>query len=109
MAEEEQRQRFLQKIRSQSRSSPAGRHWADFHALLSRYATKESWPPMPLILAASGESDQVKYERLGQQLLWAIENDCFAEAITFLESLHDDGQWNTAPLDAWAQDSYWRP
>ncbi len=106
MTEELQRQRFLQLIKSKCRSSPAGRHWSRFHALLSRYATKENKPPMPLILAASGESDQAKHERLGQQLLWAIENDGFAEAVIFLECLHDDGQWNTAPLDTWWRDSY---
>ena len=108
MTNEERKQRFLARIRSEGRSSPEGKHWADFHALLIRFQKvgEVEAPPVPLILAASGESNRSKHQRLSEQLDWAIVNGCFDEAILFLESLSDD-KWNTGASNDWNNDHYW--
>ena len=108
MTDEERRQQFLETIKSLGRSSPTGKYWAEFHALLKRHgrAGEAKGPPVPLILAASGESDRSKHDRLAHQLLWAIDHGCFAEAVTYLEGLADDEQWNIGSADSWDQDYY---
>jgi hypothetical protein len=80
---------FLKTIKSHGRSSPAGRHWDDFHKLLCQLAAqgKTARPPMPLILAASGESDGAKHRRLGEQLKWAKANGILAAALRSCRSL----------------------
>lgn len=108
MTDEERRQKFLAIIKSQGRSSPAGKHWAEFYTLLKRYgsAGDVKGPPVPFILAASAESDRAKHDRLAQQLSWAIEHNCFAQAIAYLEGLADGEQWNIGSPATWDQDSY---
>jgi len=108
MTDEDRRQQFLTAIKSQGRSSPTGKYWADFHALLKRYSSAGEGkdPPVPMILAASGESDRSKHDCLARQLLWAIDHGCFAEAVSFLEGLTDDEQWNIGSADSWDQDYY---
>ena len=61
--------------------------------------------PVPLILAASGESDRSKHQRLSDQLDWAIANGCFDEAIEFLENL-DENKWNSDPAKAGEREFY---
>jgi len=108
MTEQARLQEFLAAIKSKGRSSPSGKSWADFHAFLKRH-TRPGEPenlPMPLILAASGESNRAKHERLAQQLRWAIERGCFAEALAFLENLDGAEQWNFGSSQDWDRDSY---
>ncbi|MBI4319598.1 MAG: hypothetical protein HY675_14005 [Chloroflexi bacterium] len=97
---------FLTAIKADGRSSPAGIHWHRFYEFLQ--AKKRMSPtklPLPLILAASGESNGSKHRRLASQLEWAIENNCLDDAIHYLEGMPRD-QWNTGSLDQWEQDHY---
>jgi very-short-patch-repair endonuclease len=101
---------FLEKIKSEGRSSPAGQHWMAFHELLCRHATRigAGRPPVPFILAASGESDSSKHKRLGEQLRWAQANGTLTEALEFLRGLRSD-QWNRGIAENWNRSSYWEP
>ena len=107
MVDEEMKQEFLARIKSEERSSPTGKHWADFHAVLTQHqrASESGRPLAPLILAASGASDRDKHQRLSDQLDWAIANDCFEAAINFLEKLDDDN-WNSSTPDNWNAENY---
>jgi hypothetical protein len=106
MTEEAEKQAFLARVKSEGRSSPAGWDWQEFYLLLCRYHEQgaPAKPPVPLILAASGASDDSKHTRLSEQLAWAITHSCFREAITFLERLPRD-HWNAGSLDQWNRDS----
>lgn len=98
---------FLYEIKEEGRSSPAGMYWNDFFKFLKSFEnSKESNPPVPLILAASGESDTSKHQRLSKQLEWALEHHCLDEAIEFLNKLSRD-QWNSGSLENWSKNSYW--
>ena len=78
----------LGALKAQGRSSPAGLHWQRFYELLMGHRGQgRGHPPVPLILAASGASDASKHHRLGDQLRWAEQNGCLAEAIRFLTVL----------------------
>lgn len=99
---------FLEQIKAEGRSSPAGQYWMAFHEMLCRQASRTVIvrPPMPLILAASGESDFSKHKRLEEQLRWAQENGVLDEAIEFLRGLRPD-QWNCGTPENWHRSSYW--
>lgn len=107
MTEEAERQAFLAQVNSEGRSSPAGWDWQEFYLLLCRHQQQgtPAKPPVPLILAASGASDDSKHTRLSDQLAWAIAHGCFREAITFLDRLPRD-KWNGGRLEEWHRDSY---
>ena len=100
---------FLERIKTEGRSSPAGMHWMAFHELLSHHAGQAGTerPPMPLILAASGEADSTKHRRLGEQLHWALEHGVLVEALQFLNALQPD-QWNWGTAESWHRSSYWK-
>ena len=100
---------FLNAIKAESRSSPAGVYWQEFYAFLqTKKQEYQDDPPIPLILAASGESDASKHRRLSSQLEWATKNGCIDEAIRYLEDIPNE-QWNSGTLEQWEQDSYWSP
>lgn len=101
---------FLGRIKAEGRSSPNGQYWDSFYKLLCRHADrgKESRPPAPLILAASGESSSVKHQRLEEQLRWAAARGILPEALQFLANLQPD-QWNCGAAADWHRESYWRP
>jgi hypothetical protein len=107
MGDLERIESFLGEIRRDDRSSPDGKHWHQFYQLLSRHASDGRQPPMPHILAASGESNDAKFTRLREQLLWASEQRCLDEALSFLANL-DPVHWNSVVGGDWARDSYWR-
>ncbi len=98
---------FLEQIRAEGRSSPAGQHWMAFHEMLCRQAvrTGAGRPPVPFILAASGESDSSKLRRLGEQLRWAQDNGTLEEALEFLRGLRPD-QWNSGTAENLHRSSY---
>ena len=97
---------FLGTLKEQGRSSPAGMHWQWFYEfLLAKRRQGQGNPPVPLILAASGESDASKHRRLGDQLRWAEANGCLADAIRSLTDLPAE-DWNACPPAQWNQDSY---
>jgi hypothetical protein len=98
---------FLERIKVEGRSSPAGQHWAAFHALLSGCSqpTPAGKPPPPLILAAAGESGDSKHRRLGEQLRWAEANGVLTDALQFLNDLKPD-QWNSGSAESWNRSLY---
>jgi hypothetical protein len=97
---------FLSAIKTEGRSSPAGMYWHEFYEFLrTRSNPGKKQPPVPLILAASGEPDSEKHARLRSQLEWALDNGCVVEAIGYLERLPAD-EWNSCPLERWGQESY---
>ncbi len=96
----------LGTLKAQGRSSPGGLHWQRFYELLLGHRGQgHGDPPVPLILAASGESDASKHNRLGDQLRWAEQSGCLTEAIRFLTVLPAEN-WNVGALANWHQDSY---
>lgn len=99
---------LLEQIKAEGRSSPAGQHWMAFHEVLRRHAARigVSPPPVPFILAASGESDSSKHKRLEEQLRWAHANGALTEALEFLRGLRPD-QWNSGTAENWHRSSYW--
>jgi hypothetical protein len=64
---------FLATLKTEGRSSPCD--WHRFYEFLAakRLPNKKA-PPVPMILAASDESDASKHRRLGERLEWALEN-----------------------------------
>jgi hypothetical protein len=99
---------FLAGIKEKGQSSPAGHAWQQFYEFLAnRKGAAQSPPPVPLILAASGESSASKHRRLASQLAWASEGGILQEALHYLETLSDE-KWDTSPLDRWNKDSYWK-
>ena len=98
---------LLQRTKAEGRSSPSGLSWAKFHELLCGYmgSVEATRPPMPLILAASGESNSAKHQRLKEQLQWAQANACLKEALQFLNHLEPE-QWNQGALEKWDHSTY---
>lgn len=100
---------FLEQIKSEGRSSPAGMHWNNFfNFLCSKQQPGQRKPPVPLILAASGASDASKHWRLSEQLRWAEESGCLDDALSFLQFISAE-HWNTCSPEQWNQDNYWTP
>jgi len=92
---------YLARCRNAGRSSPDGSAWHDFWTRLS--AAKPagmSNPPVPLILAASGESHGSKHRRLREQLEWADRSGLLDLALSWLSAVPPD-KWNVAGLDDW--------
>ena len=102
-------QEFLDESKAQGKASPDGMYWNDFFLFIRKYKQAgETDPPVPLILAASGESPASKQQRLEAQLEWAQTNNCLEQAIDFLKKL-DDQKWVTSPASGWNTSSYWTP
>ena len=99
---------YLAECKGVGRSSPAGSAWHDFWTRMS--AAKPagvSDPPVPLILAASSESNASKHRRLREQLEWAERNGLLDVALSWLAAIPAE-QWNVSSLDRWHVDSYLR-
>lgn len=97
---------FLKQLRKEGRSSPAGMYWNDFYTFLKKFKqSSEPDPPVPLILAASCESDASKYSRLKKQLQLALDHNCLNEAIEFLNNISLEN-WNSGPLEKWDKTYY---
>jgi len=97
---------YLESIKEEGRSSPAGMHWNDFFLFLKKFKKNDHTdPPVPLILAASGESDATKHRRLSHQLYWALDNGCVDEALSFLKNL-DAAKWNSCTAESWYDSNY---
>jgi hypothetical protein len=97
---------WLERIKSQHRSSPEGYAWHQFWEWLGDSAQKGAGkPPVPFILAASGESAASKFGRLREQLRWANERGILAEALQWLDKRPLE-EWNTCPPDRWEESFY---
>jgi|MTBAKSStandDraft_1061840.scaffolds.fasta_scaffold04467_4 hypothetical protein len=95
---------FLAKLKTDGRSSPSD--WHQFYLFLkARTLSNQPPPPMPLILAASDESNASKHRRLGEQLEWAYVNQCLDEAIWYLKKLSAH-QWNSCSIENWHKSGY---
>lgn len=98
--------RFLDQIRSEGRSSPAGQHWQKLWKWIAERApVRVGSPPFSLILAGAGESDAVKHDRLRAQLVFAHEHRYLAEALDWLTALAPD-QWNRGSAAAWLRSNH---
>ena len=60
---------------------------------------------MPLILAASAESNASKHQRLAEQLRWAQKTGVLEGGLQFLIDLQPD-QWNEGTVESWQRSSY---
>jgi hypothetical protein len=99
-------EQFLNEIKLEGRASPSGFHWDQFYKFLKSRKTESAGdPPIPLILAASGESNARKHERLAQQLDWALRQGILEEAIRFLQQIPVE-RWNQGQLSKWHADTY---
>ena len=97
-------EQFLVALKADGRSSP--KDWHRFHLFLERKKQPgQKFPPVPLILAASDESNATKHHRLSAQLYWAQENGCIEDALYYLSNI-PAGEWNSCPSEQWNQDSY---
>ena len=95
---------FLAALKADGRSSP--KDWHRFHQFLqSKKQAGQKDPPVPLILAASDESNATKHQRLSAQLYWAQENGRIEDALRYLSDIPME-EWNSCPLEKWNQDSY---
>jgi hypothetical protein len=97
---------YLASLRADGISSPAGMHWHDFWNWICKNSKVDSpLPPMPLILAASGESNDVKHRRLGEQLQFALAFGFGGEAIDWLKRL-PKANWNYCHPADWHKSGY---
>lgn len=95
---------FLAALKADGRSSP--KDWHRFHQFLqTKMQAGQKAPPVPLILAASDESNATKHYRLSAQLYWAQEYGCIEDALRYLKDIPAE-QWNSCSLEQWNQDSY---
>lgn len=100
---------MLAECKAAGRSTPAGLAWHEFWSWLSAAKPADTPnPPVPLILAAAGESDASKHHRLRQQLEWADRHDLLDGALARLAAIPVE-QWNASSLTSWSQDSYTLP
>lgn len=96
----------LSVLRNQGHSSPSGGEWEAFHAFLrDKTRPGQGPPPVPLILAAAGESNASKHRRLGEQLEWALKNGCLSDALAFLGAI-PISDWNSDSPETWHRESY---
>ena len=99
-------QKLLASLKAKGMSTPTEIHWLEFYDfLLSKNYQNKLNPPVPLILAASAESNASKHCRLSKQLEWAQSNGCLDEAILHLEQIPAE-QWNLCSQSQWYKDSY---
>lgn len=97
---------YLDGLRKRGLSSPAGYHWAEFGEWLgSRAGPAAGKVPVPLVLAASGESNARKLSRLREQLAFALRNGFLAEAIEQLAKI-DEQHWNRGTPEGWHRTNY---
>lgn len=99
---------FLESIRTDNRSSPAGMHWENLRKHLVRSAKIETKYKLlnPLILGGDIASHAEKHLRLSEQLDWAEAHGCLDEALTFLTALPPTA-WNVSAGVDWHYDHPW--
>ena len=97
---------ILTSIKKEGISSPTGMYWNDYFLFLKKNKDhKDSDPSVPLILAASGESDASKHYRLSEQLYWAADYNCLDEAIEFLKNLSSE-KGDSGSFEGWNKTGY---
>lgn len=102
----EQIEAFLATLKAERRSSPNGMYWNEFYQFLkAKKMAGQPDPPVPLILAAAGESNARKHERLSEQLRWASENGLLDNAIQYLQDIPIQN-WSVASPSAWEATNY---
>jgi hypothetical protein len=97
---------WLERIKSQHRSSPGGYAWHQFWEWLDNAAAHGAGePPRPFILAASGESAASKFRRLRDQLRWAYDFGILADALRWLDARPLE-EWNICLPGRWGESFY---
>lgn len=95
---------ILAKLAAEERVCPKGDKWVELWEMLpkvNREGVSEGWdgPPRPLILAACGESNSAKHQRLADHLRYAKENGVLDEIVSFLMSLPAD-EWECGDINS---------
>ena len=91
----------LAELREAGRFAPRPGKWADFHRILTRGYARESWPALPLILAAHWSTTAAqKHDRLEEHLRWAASHGRLDEAIDYLGNLTPD-DWCPLSPEQW--------
>jgi len=97
---------WLERTKAANRSSPIGYAWHEFWQWLERAApTATRKPPVPFILAASGESASSKFNHLRDQLRWASDHGVLSGAIAWLDACPPD-KWETRDAKRWGESFY---
>jgi len=106
LTEQQEIEAFLSLIMEEWRSSPSGYAWHQFWRRLDESKPAGApKPPVPLILAASDESDAKKHLRLKSQLEWAAKHGLARPALSWLRAVPAN-QWNQSSPEMWDKDSY---
>lgn len=108
MSSRDQINNVLAQLLAQGCSAPIGKYWQPFYLWLKVHGQHRSDepPPVPLILAASGCSNAMKQQRLGEQLEWAAKASILMEAFEQLRAVPVDG-WSRGPLEKWHMEKEW--
>ena len=97
---------WLERIKSQHRSSPEGYAWHRFWKWLEHAAAQGAGePPRPFILGASAESAASKFCRLRDQLRWAHDHGILAAALRWLDARPLE-EWNICMPSRWRESFY---
>jgi hypothetical protein len=100
-------QDYLDEIKAQGKASPTGMYWNEFFLFLCKYKQAgDTDPPVPLILAASGESPASKHFRLSLQLDWALDHNILDQALNYLKQLENQ-EWVTSTPSRWNTENYY--
>lgn len=97
---------FRSECLASGRCAPEPKAWDALFKTITKGFSRDEWPPLPLILGASGASPQSKLDRLIEHLEWAGSRGRTAEAFEFLAALTDQ-DWQTAKEESWHSTSYW--
>lgn len=88
-------EQVLSQMQSEGRYSLVGQSWMEFDDFLSTHQTYTSIePPVPLILASSGELNGTKRYRLRDPLKWAARHGLLPAALIWLDRL-PFSEWNS--------------
>ena len=101
-------QAYLDEIKTQGRSAPAGIHWDKLCKLVRRCSKVDDDEELynPLILGGHVASHSEKHQRLAHHLKWAERHHCLEEALAYLKVLPDE-HWNRSMGDDWTEDYSW--
>lgn len=102
------KQSFLDGLRATNRSCPGGKYWPRFFQYVIRVAPIAPKYRLlnPLILGGSIASHACKHQRLSEQLDWADDHGCLAQALRYLERLPADS-WVVSDGADWNREHPW--
>jgi len=100
---------ILATLAAEDRVCPEGGRWNELWLMLLKLYEEglggEFEPPRPLVLAACGESNSAKHQRLEDHLRYAKEIGVLDEVESFLMSLTDD-EWDCGDINSTTEAYY---